>query len=340
MFLNPNPPEAILVGRLRREYLLPFNQPACLDVLGGNLAYAAAGMALWGGKAGLVTRVNTDFPIEIWLDPFVKQGFDLEGVSVVNGDIDHRHFVAYSDPITAHFENPMTWFAERNLPFPPELLGYDLGPSLPCSKTEYAAYSFRVNDLPRDYLEAHSAHICPIDFISHKLLPSLLKTGMIQTLSMRASACYMDPVYWSEMHGLLSDLTVFMLQEKEALKLFQGRSQDLWEISMVLAGFGPEYVLLNTADGAVMVYDRIANKRWIVPAYPVKMVDPTGCVHAFDGGFLLNYRKGFNILEGVLHGQVSSAFCAEGSGSRFVMEAMPALRDARLEALRPRIREI
>ena len=61
-------PEAVLIGRLRREYILPAASPARVDGLGGNLAYAAAAFASWGGKAGLVARVNTEFPLE-WLLP-------------------------------------------------------------------------------------------------------------------------------------------------------------------------------------------------------------------------------------------------------------------------------
>ena len=330
------PLEAVLVGRLQREYLLPYNRPPRLNVLGGNLAYAAGAVALWDAKAGLLTRVDREFP-KNWLEPFLEIGFDTTGVRIGEDRIDDRRFVAYSDPTTAQHENPVTWFAERQLPFPRELLGYNQGPTRLCSKTDFQPYSFHINDMPRAYLEVSAAHICPIDFLSHKMLPSLLKAGMIQTLSMRACACYMDPSYWGEMKGLLSDVTAFLTTETEALKLFQGRSVDLWEIAEALAAYGPEFVLIDVKDGSRWVLDRVAKRKWIVPAYPVESVDITGAAHAFDGGFLINLRKHYDVIEGALRGQVSAAFCAEGSGPAYLLDALPGLKEARVDILRTRI---
>lgn len=326
-----NSPDAIIIGRLQREYILPGSGPARLNKLGGNLAYTAAGLALWGGRAGLVSRVNADFPLE-WLAPLVDLGSSTEGIRVVAEPIQHDFFVAYSDAKVPHYENPLTYFAERKLPFPRELLGYEPA-SRYCSKVDYQAFSFRVTDLPRSFLEAPAAHICPIDFVSHKILPSSLGVGLVQTLTMRATSCYMDPIYWEDIRGLISDLTCFMLSDTQALKLFQGRSVDLWEIARVLGGYGPEYILINTADGAAWLYDRVQNKRWIIPAYGSRTVDPTGGLNAFDGGFLHNYRVRYDSLQAALCGQVSASLTLEGSGPFYALDCLQGLREARLEVL-------
>jgi sugar/nucleoside kinase (ribokinase family) len=105
------PLDAVLVGRLQREYLLPYNRPPRLNVLGGNLAYAAGALALWGGRAGLLTRVDSNFP-HAWLIPFSKVGFDLTGVRTGDEKIDDRRFVAYSARPTT---NP-TRFASTTYP--------------------------------------------------------------------------------------------------------------------------------------------------------------------------------------------------------------------------------
>ncbi len=328
--------DAVLVGRLRREYLLPYNHPPRLNTLGGNLSYAAAAFAMWGGKAGLLTRVDKTFPLG-WLELFGERGFDLEGVRLSEEKIDERLFVAYTDAHLPQYENPVTWFAERQLSFPRELLGYDPGPTRLCSKTENRPYSLRISDAPKAYLDLSAAHICPIDFVSHKMLPSLLKAGMIQTLSMRAAPCYMDPSYFGEMRGLLSDLTVFMLTEGEGSKLFQGQSVDLWEIVEELASLGPEYVIMDLKDGSRMVFDRFSRRRWVVPTYGVNMVDPTGMRDAFDGGFLFNYRKTYDVVKGALCGQISAGFCAEGSGPAYLLDCLPGLKEARVEVLRSRV---
>lgn len=331
--------EAILGGRLRRDYLLPYEGKERLNILGGNLPYTAAAYALWGGLAGLVARVNPDYPLD-WLDPLEKLGFDLTGILKVKEPIDSRRFIAYTDPLTMHSENPLTYFAERQIPFPRELLGYDGGNSRYCSKLDYAPFSIHVNDIPRPYLDATAAHICPIDYLSHKIMPSVLKAGMIQTLTMRASSCYMDPIYWEDIQGLISDLTAFMTTEADALRLFQGRSVDLWEIAQHLASYGPEFILIHLPDGAVWLYDRLRHQRWIVPAYPSRTVDPTGMLDAFDGAFLLNYRKNFDALEAALCGNITASLCLEGFGPYYLLDSLPGLKEARLEALRPRVKTI
>jgi len=325
-------PDAVLIGRLRREYILPAQSAAYLDQPGGNLAYAAMSLLLWGGKPGLVSRVNQNYPLE-WLEKLKAKGADIQGIHQSSEAFDDRFFAAYSENLQAHHENPIAHFAESQLPFPQELLGYK--PTIPvyCSKTDYQADSIRITDVPSHYLESSAAHISPIDFISHKILPSVLKGGLVQTLSMRACNCYMDPIFWEEIRALIADVTAFMITEAQALKLFQGRSTDLWEISEYLANYGPEYVLTHAKDNTVLIYSRLKRQRWILPAYPTKVVDPTGAIDAFDAGFLINYRKEYDVVQAALCGMVSASFCGEGSGPFFILEGLPELRQARLDVM-------
>ena len=332
-------PDAILVGRLRREFLLPARTAPYLNQPGGNLAYAATSFLMWEGRPGLVSRVNNNFPSE-WLEQFEGEGADIAGIRLANEPIDDRFFVTYTNEMQPRFENPITWFADRQLPFPQELLGYS--PTIPnyCSKNEYRPDSVRVSDIPQPYLDASSAHICPIDFISHKILPSLLKGGMVTTLTMRACNCYMDPIFWEEIRALVTDVTAFMMTEAQALKLFQGRSVDLWKIAGILAGYGPEYILINAKDGTLMVYTRFKHKRWLIPAYPGKPADPTGMLDAFDAGFLAGYRKEYDVLQAALCGLVSSSFCVEGSGAFYLLGCLPGLKEARLKVLSQQVMEV
>ncbi len=326
------PLEFVLVGRLQREFILPMQSSPRINQLGGNLPYTASALAMWGGKANLLSRVNADYPLE-WLKPLEIMGFGTEGIIHTEEKIDSRFFVAYTEPDKVSYENPLSHFAERQIPFPEELYNYSPDIRHYCSKTDYAPITMRVTDVPRPYLEANAAHICPIDFMSHKIMPSVLKGGMIQTLSMRATNCYMDPAYWEEIRNLISELSFFMLSESQALKLFQGRSVDLWEIARVLASYGPEYIVINTKDGAAWVLDRVENKRFIVPAWPTTVADPTGALNAFDGGFLYNFRKDYDVVYAALCGNITAAISVEGSGPGFLLETMPELRDARLYAL-------
>ena len=327
------PVNALLAGRLQREYLLPFSHPPRLNQLGGSLAYSAAALAAWGGRANLVARVNRSFPLQ-WLERLAELGFDLGAIRTAEEPFDDRFFAAYRDPLTPSYENPLPFFAERALEFPPDLLGYDPAPRRFCSKTTPSADSLRVMDIPKSFMETPAAHLCALDFVSHKTLISVLKAGMTSTLTLRASDCYMDPGFWQEMGALLADLTAFFVTETQALKLFQGRSVDIWDIAGELSAYGPEYVVVNRPDGSAWLYDRATQSRQIVPAYPARLVCPAGALPAFDGGFLLNYRKDYDPLEGVLCGQVSASFAQEGVGPYYLLDALPELMTARLEALR------
>jgi len=50
--------DAVLLGRLTRDYLLPYGRAPKLDTLGGNLVYAAGGLLLWGGRVGLAAKIS------------------------------------------------------------------------------------------------------------------------------------------------------------------------------------------------------------------------------------------------------------------------------------------
>jgi len=113
----------VIAGRIDRDYILPINGPAQIDVLGGNLPYAAMGLNLWGETAGLLARVGQDFPLER-LDRLELMGFDLSGIKVLSQPMDSRRFMAHIDPATTHYQNPVQHFADRGLRYPSELLGY------------------------------------------------------------------------------------------------------------------------------------------------------------------------------------------------------------------------
>lgn len=336
--LSTSVPDLVLAGRLRKEYLLPVGSQPYLASLGGNLAYAAASALMWNAKPGMLARLNQAYP-RSWIEGFELAGADISGLRHTSETIDDRFFVAYDQEFGAHYDNPISWFADKQLPFPHELLSYK--PTIPiyCSKTDYQPDSLRVTDLPQHYLEASAAHICPIDFISHKILPSLFKAGMVLTLTMRACNCYMDPIFWEEIRSLISDVTAFMMTDVQALRLFQGRSVDLWEIARILGTYGPEYIIINAKDGTVKIWSRLRNQAWIIPSYSSKISDPTGMLDAFDAGFLASYRNNYDVVDAALHGMVSASFCIEGSGPFFLLDCLPGLKEARLGVLAQSVME-
>jgi sugar/nucleoside kinase (ribokinase family) len=332
-------PRFVLAGCLNRDTVLPIDGPPKIDQLGGNVAYAAIGLKLWGQTAGLLARVGNDFPSD-WLDEFVPLGFDKSGIKIVNNPIDVRRFIAYEDAITAHYQNPIRHFAERDLPFPHSLLGYQPPSTFPSNRTTLQEISIQFSDIPPHYLDTSAVHICPIDYSSHMILPSIFRQHQTATITMASFPGYMDPAFWDEMPLLLSDITVFITTEAEARNLFLGRQTDLWAMAESMANFGPEFIVIQTVRYGYYLLDRVSKRRWIVPQYPSNVVDPTGSADAFAGGFLAGYREHYDPLEAALMGSVNASVVVEGTGVFFALDVMPGLIDARREALRQLVRLI
>lgn len=341
--MNPERPDDplrfVLAGCLNRDTILPVSGPPQIDVFGGNLAYAAVGLNIWGGKAGLLARVGEDYPLA-WLEGFRPLGFDLSGIKVLNSELDSRRFMAHEDSVTTHYQNPIQHFADRGLPYPRSMLGYHPPIPFPANRTTPLKVSLQISDIPDPYLDATAVHICPIDYLSHIVLPSVFRQQQASTITLASCPGYMDPAYWEELPSLLSDLTAFITPEAEIRNLFLGRQTDLWEMGSILAGFGPEYVLIQTEALGYYLVDRVNSKRWIVPQYQSKVVDPTGGRDAFAGGFLAGYKAHYDPVEATLMGSIAASAVVEGSGVFFGLDVMPGLIDARRLALRELIRQV
>ena len=122
------------------------------------------------------------------------------------------------------------------MPFPRELLGYRNPASQIDSRTKLLPNTIRQADIPPDFLDASAAHICPLDYLTHTLLPAVLRQAEFTTVTLDPSPGYMNPTYWNEVPALLTGLTAFLPSEEELCSLFQGKSDDLWEMAEAIAG--------------------------------------------------------------------------------------------------------
>jgi len=320
----------VIVGRLNRYFILPISGPPQIDVLGGNLPYAAVGVNIWGETAGLVASIDKHFP-SIWLEKLQSIGMDISGLQIAPIPVDLRRFIAQSDAKTTSSQNAVQHFAERQLPFPSELLGYQANSF---DATNPKAQSIQISDIPDAYLDASAVHICPIDIQSQLTLPSLFRQGQATTITLSSHPAYMSPTYWEQIPGLLSEMTAFITSEAEIRSLFQGRKTDLWEMAEVLANYGTDYILIRTNTQGVYLFDRHKNRSWVVPNYEASTVDTTGAEDAFAGGFLAGYRQYYDPLEATLMGNIAVSLAVEGSGAFYALNAMPGLAELRMEALR------
>jgi len=331
----------VLAGQLKRDYGLVPGGKAHVDVPGGNLLYAAAGFGVWEStnQVGLVARVGEDYPRE-WLGQFKRRGFDIRGIHVLPEAIDLRSFYVYQDLYTRLTEDPAAHFTRLQQPFPKALLNYSPPRNTYDSHSHLTQVSLRQADLPADYLDAAAAHLCPVDFLTHTLLPAVLRQNGFTTVTLDPSAGSMTATFWDDMPALVSGLTAFLPNEAEMRTLFHGRSTDLWEMMETISGYGCEFVVVKRGERGQYLFDRVSRCRWEVSAYPARVADPTGAGDAFCGGFLAGYRKTYDPLQAVLFGSISASLAIEGSGAFYALDALPGLAAARLEALKDGVRKV
>jgi sugar/nucleoside kinase (ribokinase family) len=335
-------PRFMLLGRLTRDYiLLPGGQPL-LDVPGGSALYAGIGLSLWepNPPPGIISRVGEDYP-QSWLEEFERCGLDVRGVRILPEALDLRSFTAIIDHFNLSHDDPIAHFARHGLSFPKALLGYQQPPiSAIDSRTQMSPFSLRKADIPAAYLEVSAAHLCPLDYLTHSLLPALLRQEQINTITLDPSPGYMNSAYWGDIPALLTGLTAFMPSEEELRALFQNRSNDLWEMAQALSAYGCEVIVIKCGERGQLLYDASTRTRWEIPPYASRFSNPIGTGDAFCGGFLAGYRRTYDPLESVLYGNISASLVVEGDLATYALEALPGLRLARLESLRQSVRKV
>ncbi|MBN2548776.1 MAG: carbohydrate kinase family protein [Anaerolineales bacterium] len=334
-------PRFLIAGQLTRDYMVFPSGEALLDVPGGNALYAAVGLAIWEPEPppAIIARVGEDYPQE-WLDDLSQRGLDMRAVHILPQAVDLRSFTAFLDRTTRAYDDPVAHFARLGLPFPKSLLGYRPTTGSLDSRTRMAVTSLRQGDIPSEFMDASVAHFCPVDYLTHSLLPAMLRQAQFTTITLDPSPGYMNPSYWDDVPALLTGLTAFMPSETEIRALFHSRSQDLWEMAAALSAYGCDIVVIKCGEHGQLLYDHASRTRWEIPAYPARLVNPVGAGDAFCGGFLAGYRRTYDPLQAVLYGNISASLVVEGHPPLFALDVLPGLPEARKEALRQTVRKV
>ena len=322
-----------IAGLLTRDYLVLPDGRVAVDVPGGNLLFTAAGLAVWDKDIGLIARINEDYPQE-WLENFKTYEFDVRGIQVDTEFQDQRNFIAYEKVDHPEFDNPLAHFARVGKPFPKSLLGYQAA-SNHSINAKLMENTVRIKDIPFDYLDVTAAHICAMDFSTQTRLPSLFRQGHVTTVNLMANDEYMDPIYWDKIPMILIGINSFICTENQIRNLFTGRTSDIWEMAAGLAVYESDYIVIATNNKRYYLYDHLSKRKIEIPAYPSQIVDPTGILSSFCGGYLAGMRMVHDPAQAVMMGCVSASFTQEGVGPFYCMDALPALVNARMDSLKP-----
>jgi ribokinase len=326
-------PEFLVFGNLSRNFIIDLADKAHNDIPGGSALFAAAGIRCWGYPVGIVCEVGEDFPLEM-LHKSYATGMDFRGVKVLPQAIDARDFYVGSNADAPLQENPIPHYSAHHLPFPTSLLGYSSQAKNPL-RDPNAVHPHGIGILtPQDYQQATAVHLCAMNYRLHVQIPVMLRKSFINIITIDPSPDYMLPKNWDNLPALLKDTTAFLPHEKDIVALFQGRSNDIWEMAQALAEFGCDFIVIRRGLKGQYLYDGYARKRYFIPAYPVKATNLVGTGDAFCGGFLANYKKSYDPLEACLAGNISSSLAMQSENPLFMADTMPGFCQARKESLR------
>jgi sugar/nucleoside kinase (ribokinase family) len=132
--------------------------------------------------------------------------------------------------------------------------------------------------------------------------------GLITTADV-LSRC--DTTTWDRLQPALRYVQYFLPNEDQLAGLTG--TKDLTEAARMVLALGPEAVLVSrAADGAALV---TARHRVDLPAFPVQVVDTTGCGDAVTAGFIIGLLHGWPIEEASWLGMAAASLVAGGLGS-------------------------
>ena len=329
----------VIAGQLRNQYLIPPEGKPILDKPGGNLLYAASGARQWVDKVHLLTRIGENYPHD-WISDFQQKGMEITGIRILPGAMDLRSFICYSDMGELQRSNPVSHFVKLGIPFPKGLLGYLSQGSDQDNRNVSNPDSPKLSDIPAEYRVAKGVLLCPLDLLTHSQLAPAFRHGGVPIVCIDPGSSYMNSNFFDDLRSLLQGVTAFLPSEKEIRDLFWGRTNDLWEMASTLGSFGCEIIVIKRGGHGQYVYEHASGKKWDIPAYPSKLIDPTGAGDVFSGGFLAGYAETLDPLLAAMKGNISASFSIEGTGAFFSLDSMPGLAQARLHSLENLVRRI
>ncbi len=323
----------IVVGNLADEYLIDINGKTHTHICGGAVLYSAAGVKSRINEVGLISRVNHDFSTD-WLTSIEKKGFDGRGILKTRVPFDHRRFIVWRDEEHFDMNNPVAHYASHGLTFPRELLGYHPDKSTSGESIWGDAASQMKIHLPREFFDIAAAHICPLDFSTQTKIVNLLETGSMNTLSVSPSDQYMTSEYLDKLRVIVKDAAIFSPTENQLASLCKSQTKDIWEMMEIVTDMGCQRVVVTRGLKGYLMYDAASKKRYSLPNYPNRWLNPTGVEDVFAGAWLSEYKRSYDPVQALVWGCAMASISVEGTGPFYCLEAIPGLAEARALKIR------
>ena len=300
----------LIIGKLSRDFILTREGNDINNISGGHLLYSAIGMSPWEKNPGLVSRVGKNYPPE-FLDRFTKYHLNVENIRILDTDLEHRNFISFFEP-----ETELPYRADRNRTsvlsryfhagkvFPKDLLGYTTGRKHMNSLSERTRETVLVRDIPRNYLEARCIHLCPLDYLSHNLLPQAFSGNTKPTITVQSGSAYMNPYFFDAVKTVVSGLSAFITRERYLRSLFaeKYRINDLDDMMKTLLDYGAENIVVKTASHSYKFINRVDRTVNELPLLSGEKYDNIGELSCFCGAYLIGLNETYDHKKAMAYG--------------------------------------
>lgn len=298
----------LIIGKLSRDFILTESGEAINNIPGGHLIYTAIGMSPWEKNPGLVARIGNNYPEE-FLTGLKKNGFSLHGLKKIDTVLEHRNFISYfenKNPDEAEVKNKrsvLSQYYNAGQPFPKELLGFNNikgADNLAVRSYE----TILAKDIPPEYQEARCVHLCPLDYLSHNLLPQAFFDNHKKTITIHASGTYMHPNYFEAIKTLVNGLTAFMIREEHLKSLFyeKYRIRNITEMMKMLLGFGAENIIVKRSDRSYVFLNQYDEKAYQIDTENFDKHEKIGSFSCFCGAYVVGLNTTYDFKKAVAYG--------------------------------------
>ena len=328
--------DAIIVGDIFFETIIQHDGRVLLSSPGGSALYCATGFRLWGKHPGILSKISEDRP-EAWMRAYQSEGCVTSGIKRIRGAFNQERFYAIDNEGDIAMDSPQKYFYAINQPLPKFLLGYE-----PPQASKEVTHSRRPSsitpeDIPPDYLQISQLVLAPTDLYTQMIVPPFYRTKTDGNLIFCGSDAFMQPAFWYEFPALIRGTQAFVASEDQLRRLFLGKNENMWEMVEFVASTGVEVVLIFSDSGDHFLFDQPAHKKYRIPRYPTRQIDPIGVYPAFCGGFSSGYITHFDPLESALMASVTASIKMEGTAPLYLLQTLPELAKARVAALYDRV---
>ena len=299
----------VIIGKLSRDFILTSDGEDINDIPGGHLIYTAIGMTPWETHPSLVARVGRSFPAR-FISQMEANRFNVHGIKRINAEIEQRNFITYFDSSHDHNERDkkaqsvLTQYFSAGKPFPRELLGFNSRKNTGDNLTERTFETVLSRDIPPEYLEARCVHLCPMDFISHNLLPQAFFSAEKRTVTVQAGKGYMQPNFFDAVKSLVNGLTGFIVRESYLRNLFveHFKITQLSDMMKILLDYGAENIVVKTNDRKYTFINRAERVIKILDPQPAEPFEKIGELPCFCGAYLAGLNETYDYNKAAAYG--------------------------------------